>query len=229
MYFTHNDFRNGVVAIRRKGIYVVHNAKWGMYNQDIEHFPSIIVNPPTFLEDYTIKGRRKQEYITLVNMSEPKGGKIIAEIAKRMPKQKFLGVIGAYGDQQIADVPDNLEIMETQNDIKKVLRNTKILLMPSRYESWGKVGVEAMVSGIPVIANPTEGLKESLDYAGLFVERENISAWVSTIESLSDSDAYNKRSELCKLRAKELSPEPQLQKLREFLNDILNDKWKHNL
>ena len=41
--------------------------------------------------------------------------------------------------------------------------------MPSQEETWGRVAIEAISSGIPVIANPTEGLREALDYCGIYI------------------------------------------------------------
>ena len=37
--------------------------------------------------------------------------------------------------------------------------------------------VEALAHGIPVIAHPTPGLRESLGFAGTYVDRDNIDAW----------------------------------------------------
>jgi len=66
--------------------------------------------------------------------------------------------------------------------------------MPSEYESWGRVGVEAMASGIPVIAHPTPGLQESLGDAGVFVDRNDIDGWERAIRRLLTPRAYGTAS-----------------------------------
>lgn len=229
VHFTHSDIRHSVVSVRKKGVYVVHNSKWVIPNCDLDQHPYVIVNPPTFAEDYILKGKKNQEYITLCNLNKNKGGFILVDIALAMPDYKFLAVKGAYGDQ-VKKFPKNVKVIDTQTDIKKVLRQTKVLIMPSQYESWGKLGVEAMVSGIPVVAHPTEGLKESLGDAGIFIHRKDTKAWAQTLTTLmNDEKAYEERSKMCKLRVKELDPIPQLERMQEFLLEILNDKWKHNL
>jgi glycosyltransferase involved in cell wall biosynthesis len=73
------------------------------------------------------------------------------------------------------------------------------------------VAVEAMSSGIPVIANPTPGLKEAMGNAGIFCYREDVSAWVREIKKLTEDESYYKSvSDRCRARAKELDPVPQM-------------------
>jgi glycosyltransferase involved in cell wall biosynthesis len=87
-----------------------------------------------------------------------------------------------------------------------VYARTKLLLMPSDYESWGRVGVEAMASGIPVIAHPTEGLTESLGDAGTFIHRDDIPAWCDAITRLLKPRAWGAASKKAKARSAELDP-----------------------
>jgi glycosyltransferase involved in cell wall biosynthesis len=54
--------------------------------------------------------------------------------------------------------------------MREVYRQTKLLLMPSSYESWGRVAVEAAASGIPTLAAATPGLLEALGDAGTFID-----------------------------------------------------------
>jgi hypothetical protein len=62
--------------------------------------------------------------------------------------------------------------------------------MPSDYESFGRVAMEAAASGIPTIAAPTPGLRECLGDAGTFVELDNVDGWERAIRALLDPDAY---------------------------------------
>lgn len=102
-----------------------------------------------------------------------------------------------------------------------VWARTKLLLMPSSYESYGMVGVEAMASGIPVVANPTPGLKESLSYAGIFPPNSSLRAWRYTIEKLMTDDAlYEKHSKLALQRSKELDPRIELKAMSEKVSQL---------
>jgi tetratricopeptide (TPR) repeat protein len=77
-------------------------------------------------------------------------------------------------------------------------------------ESWGRVAVEAAASGIPAIAVPTPGLKESLGRAGCLMTLD-AAAWSAEIERLfSDENYYRQRSTAALERSAELHPAKQL-------------------
>jgi glycosyltransferase involved in cell wall biosynthesis len=166
--------------------------------------PSTVVYPPTIPDRYSVKTNK--ENITLINMNEAKGGKIFWQLARIFPEKKFLGVRGAYGQQvEYEKELPNVTIIDNTPDIQEIYKKTGIILMPSSYESWGRVAMEASCSGIPVIAAPTPGLKESLDYAGIFAEIDDIAGYVEAIRMLDDEKTYEKYSKLGKKRSKEVA------------------------
>ena len=205
-------------------LYCIANSEWiRKYYSDLG-LPTFVLYPPVSYRDYEVVPTR--EYVTLINVNLNKGGKVLIEIAKRMPDVKFLGVKGAYNKQYLLeDAPSNIVYVGSTPRVKEeIYAKTDILLMPSKEESWGRTAIEAMSSGIPVIAHPTEGLLESCGSAGLFCDREDIDAWVREIRKLkTDSEFYAKKSEECKRRARELDPEPQLAAMAVWLEKI---KWK---
>jgi glycosyltransferase involved in cell wall biosynthesis len=102
-------------------------------------------------------------------------------------------------------------IDNTANMRDDVYAQTRILLMPSDYESWGRVGVEAMASGIPVVAHPTPGLTESLGDAGTFVHRDDTAGWVKAIRSLRSPKNFSAASKAAKARVEQLNTHRDLQ------------------
>lgn len=195
-------------------IYNCHHAKELLkYPQ-----PNIVLHPPV---DY-----RKQDlglnpighrYITLINLNENKGGAILYDIARAMPDKQFLAVRGGYDPQIIEDVP-NVTIVDNTPDIGSIYRQTRVLIMPSGYESWGMCATEAMCNGIPVVCTPTFGLKENCERAGLYVEdRTDIAAWVKHIRKLDDKKYYLSRSKLARERSRELDPQNEYRILSDFV------------
>lgn len=184
--------------------------------------PSIVVHPPVNPEDYKTSHGKS---VTLVNLWEDKGAKVFYELARRMPDIPFIGLKGGYGEQVIEDLP-NVTIMEHTPDIKSVYGQTKVLLMPSKYESFGRVGVEAMASGIPVIAEPTPGLKESLGDAGTFVDRNDIDAWETVLRDTLKPAKYGKLSKAALAQSKALKSisEAQISVVDTFLKELTRVK-----
>lgn len=165
---------------------------------------SVVCHPPTFPSDHRVD--RTGSSITIVNCTQDKGIKTAWRISEQMPDRAFLGVKGGYGHQVIPRTP-NFATIPTTKDMRTVWSQTRVLLMPSNFETWGMVGVEAMCSGIPVIAHPTPGLQESLGDAGIFVDRDDTDGWVAEIERLDDPDEYATASAAARKRVEELVPE----------------------
>jgi len=207
------------VDVRTVNHYCIFNSQWARETIGYKH-PGVILNPPVDYREFAGVDRKKAEYVTLVNVNENKGGRIFPEIAKKLPGISFLGVDGGY-EQQIRDMlVKNIRYVPQHPDIKDILKQTRILLMPSNYESWGLIAIEAAACGIPVIANPTPGLKSSLGDAGIWVEREDVDGWAREITRLQDAKAYAEASAKSLGRAKELDPVPQLEAMEKFLQWI---------
>lgn len=144
----------------------------------------MIVRPPVVVADYETEPGGA---VTLVNLSAKKGADTFYALAERRPDLEFLGVVGGHSTQDIRDVP-NVEIVEHTDDMRAVYARTGVVLMPSEYESWGRVAIEAACSGIPTIAHPTPGLLESLGTTGTFADRESIADWDTALADLIAGD-----------------------------------------
>jgi hypothetical protein len=182
----------------------------GHFRANVVPFPSSIIRTsvvrPLMQESKVRMDVQPQgEYITLVNANVNKGVHQFIEIAKRLPSRKFLAVRPYYGELWVPPSPSNIEWVPFDDDIRTILKRTRILVMPSYYESFGRIAVEAMYNGIPVLyskplPNPkqpsgtTEGLHAWISPAGVSCERENIDEWMSAITTLDDQDVYTARS-----------------------------------
>lgn len=200
---------------------LVINTDWIANEEGFKDFPhpKIVVNPPVDPGEYkTNRGK----CVTLVNLWEDKGAAIFYHLARKFPGIPFLGVKGGYGIQEIEELP-NVTIMDHTSNMKDVYSQTKVLIMPSKYESFGRVGVEAMASGIPVLAHPTEGLRESLSNAGTFASRETPEEWETALRELLKPAKYGKMSKLALARSAELDKNriSQLLVVEPFFNELI--------
>lgn len=161
---------------------VVFNSSW-LQRASEWTGPSVVQHPPIEPERYrTTPG----ESITLVNLTEQKGSNTLVALARRFPEKSFLGVRGGWGEQLRQSDLENLRIIGPVDDMREVYSQTRVLLMPSAIESFGRVGIEAAASGIPVIASPIPGIREALGNAALYADRTNVDAWEHHLRSLDD-------------------------------------------
>jgi len=155
------------------------------------------------------------DMITLVNANVNKGVHQFIELAKRMPERKFLGVRPYYGELWLPAAPQNIEWIQFDDDVRNILKRTRILLFPSNYESFGRIAVEAMYNGIPVIyskpatknvgiVGSTEGVEEWILPAGIGCDREVPEQWVDAITALDDQEAYDAKREDVKVHIQEM-------------------------
>lgn len=180
----------------------------------------IVLPPPVFADRYVTVPTGDE--ITLMNLMEAKGGPLFFELARRMPERRFLGVRGAYGKQEIPrDIPSNVTILDNQPDVTEVYRRTRLLLMPSAYESWGRCAVEAAASGIPTIAHPTPGLLESVGPCAVFCDRDDVDQWVRAIREFDSRGEYVRAGDRAMRRVVELDPTSGLLEVEAALEGVM--------
>lgn len=172
VHWVHNHAQLGYWNVPpHKAQLVVFNSNWIAMNETYKNEPwpgrSVIIHPIIEPEKYKCERGTK---ITFCNPTEGKGVETVHALAESMPDYEFLIVEGIYGeqvappnlsDEWVKNHP-NIEHMRNTPDFREVLRKTKVLLMPSNYESYGRCAVEAACAGIPSIVHPTQGLWEAL-------------------------------------------------------------------
>lgn len=230
LFIMHNTHRNTMIEQISHRSILCFNSR---YTQDVpwyNHKDSVIVNPPVPYEYYATK-RGGGRFITLINHCKAKGSDMFYKLAEMLPQYEFMAVRGGYMHQEKERL-DNVTFKENTPQIQKQYQITKILLMPSEYESWGRTAIEAACSGIPTIANPTPGLKESLGEAGIYHRLGDVEGWAESIKKLmDDKDYYKERSQLARDRAKELdgSFDSQMHDLVELMGKAIARKVKNEL
>lgn len=227
VFIQHNNFPDNSNILLESPDLVVFNTQWVAEGWGKHARRSLVVHPPVWADDHAAT---PGDHVTMINMNRDKGALIFYQLAKRFPHIPFLAVLGSHGPQmvpadpyakrypelEIADytnIPANVEIAPQTTDMKRdVWSRTRVLVVPSIYESYGMVAAEAMASGIPVVASPTPGLRESLGIAGIFASRTQIANWVYHLRKLLERrEDYAAASRRCLLRSAALDPKPELE------------------
>lgn len=143
--------------------------------------------------------------VMLLNCNENKGGSLLVELAQSMRDVQFVGVRGAYSEQLSADLP-NLRYIPLQEDPIPIYQMASIILMPSKSESWGRVALEAMATGVPVIVSTAGGLRECTSGAAAgYCRFDDAGCWAEQIRRLlNDGFAYRQAVEAGQRRIEDL-------------------------
>lgn len=223
VYLTHNDMDINMLPLKLQPDLVIHNSDWVAESLSRFRAPKAqtVIHPPLDCERHRVQ--TTGDCVTLINFNEHKGGKIFHRLAAQMPDVQFLAVTGGHGIQVPMPKLPNLAVVRHDPDLKPVWSKTRLLLMPSIYESYGLTGIEAGCSGIPTLANSTPGLRESLGPAGLFVmERENLNEWEVAIRALlTETEYYEQASMASRANSERLCTQTQLD-LSRFVSEIEN-------
>lgn len=191
--YMHNN-NGSAFARERKELGVIYNSYFTkrQIKKDFEGNKNALVRPLLNLP----QGNSNGKYVTLINLNENKGGLLLRQIAEELPNVQFLGITGGYGKQFI-EQPDNVTIMEPVKNMADVYNKTALLLCPSKYESYGRTGAEAIGFNIPVLySEKNTAYSEVVGFAGEGVEdRNNVNSWVKGVKwILNNLDHYKSRT-----------------------------------
>ena len=137
-------------------------------------------------------------FVTFVNPVPEKGVELAIAIAKACPQIPFQFVEGWRHSRTepeeligaLAAVP-NVRLRPWQADMRGIYSSTKILLVPSQWqEGFGRVIIEAQISGIPVMASSRGGCPEAVGDGGIVLAADAPAKdWAAVLESLWDDEA----------------------------------------
>ncbi|MEL7362760.1 MAG: glycosyltransferase, partial [Bacteroidota bacterium] len=110
--------------------------------------------------------RHDRGFITLINPCTIKGISIFSELARSLPELPFAAV-PTWGttseDLQRLAAIENVTLLSPVDDVREIFRQTRLLLVPSLCgEAYGRVAVEALVDGLPVLVSDFGGLREAV-------------------------------------------------------------------
>ncbi len=178
---------------------------------------SRIFHPVALLDDFAVKS--SGEYVTFINPIPIKGSDIFFSIAESMPDKKFLVVGGAGEVAERAAKAGNMTHIPRAADMRDVYRKTRILLVPSTwYEPFGRVALEAGISGIPCIGSNRGGLADAIGGGILIDDICDIRKWSEAIETVDS--AYRKFSSSARKHASQFTKARQMKRFYGFLGSL---------
>jgi glycosyltransferase involved in cell wall biosynthesis len=181
--------------------------------------------------NYEIQGHEPSfdGFITFVNPIPLKGVKVVLELCKKMPNEKFLILSGGWGGAhvteahtwrtELAKLP-NVVLAKFRNDIRDIISMTKILLVPSiAAETFGRVVIEFQLNGVPAIVSNRGSLPHTVGRGGIVVLENEVTAYEKAIQEYNDQNFWREHSVLARENARkdEFSAEVNFKELRKHL------------
>jgi glycosyltransferase involved in cell wall biosynthesis len=122
---------------------------------------------------------------------QQKGFDILLQAVNLIPHIDFRLNIAGYGSDEIALkqlAKDNskVQFVGAIKDVPAFLSKCDLVIIPSRWEPWGNVCLEAKASGKPVIATAVDGLVEQLQQCGVLVPTEDPQALAAAITQVCE-------------------------------------------
>ena len=234
----YNAIRDNTSNSWKEMLFFINNKMESNFRKNIVPWPSSIVRTdvvrPILHEDkIRMDPFPSGDMITLVNANINKGVNQFIELAKRMPDRKFLGIFPYYGELWVPPCPSNIEWIRFDDDIRNVLARTRILLLLSFYESFGRIAVEAMYNRIPVIystsvpnAPPpgtTEGVEEWITPAGIGCNRDRPEQWMDAIVSLDNPETYAARQDMCKAKVDSMNLFTEASRIADKVEEFVKE------
>lgn len=206
-HYVHNDAQlvyHGVTPARWRAALVVWNSRW-LADPDWTG-RSLTVNPPVWPDWYRDRHRPgPRDAVLFVNPMEAKGAATVWRLAERMPRRPFVVVAGGYGTPLNPPTElRNVERLPNKPGLDHGFRRARLVVMPSHYESWGRVAIEAATLGIPSVCADTPGLVET-GIGWTYLRHDDVAGWARAIDALDDPDVYRLACDAARDRADRLA------------------------
>ena len=194
--------------------YAIYNTQtaakqWGEPN-------ALVVHPP--INKISTNTSTNGDAYTLLSSLRNKGVQVVLDLAKLYPDKRFIIVRSpaepTHGIPNLEEQAAKLANVElhprvSPEEVYKYLEQTRILLVPSMYETYGMSAIEAAGFGIPSIHVDTPHVREGIGDAAILIKPLDLDGAASGIDLIESN--YDSYSDAARIRA-------------EFIHDRQNDE-----
>ena len=133
------------------------------------------------------------------SFSEQKNHRLMLEIMEKLPGKYHLILLGEGKLKeeietvaQDKELSDRVHFLGFRKDVANVIKTSDVVVIPSKWEGFGLIAVEAMAAGKPVVCADVPGLSEVVGECAIKIQGENVMDYISGIQSLENMEDYQK-------------------------------------
>lgn len=122
---------------------------------------------------------------------------------------------------------DNVTLVgqKTKKEISEMLQQSDVFVLPSRNENFSVAVLEALASGLPVVASICGGIRECIDERnGLLFPVDDVDALADALKRMHQNYEKYNREQIAADYKERFSPEVIAQKLIDVFEDVLENK-----
>jgi len=188
---------------------------------------ALVVHPP--ISEIPSNTSTNGDAYTLLSSLRNKGVQVVLDLAKIHPDKRFIIVRspaepthGIKNLEEIAAALPNVELHPrvSPEDVHKYLKQTRVLLVPSSYETYGMSAIEAAGFGIPSIHVDTPHVREGIGDAAVLIKPLSLVEASKGIVSIEDE--YQRYSDNARSRAEWIHArqEQEFNNLANFMENL---------
>jgi glycosyltransferase involved in cell wall biosynthesis len=164
-------------------------------NKNIFSIPNL-VNEKLFYYDRKIQKNKKFTFISVAGLIPLKGIDILINAFKKLIDKNIDAKLIIIGDGSDTDklkklstklkLNDKVDFlgMKSREEVAKYMKSSHVFILPTKYEAFGVVFIEALSCGLPVVSTKNSGGPDSIvnKKNGLLVEIDNVEELANAME-----------------------------------------------
>lgn len=173
---------------------VKKNKKYKIINNGIDL--NIFLNSkPCDIKKISDKLNSEDKILCMIgSFTEQKNHELVIKIIKKLPCNYKLILLGEGPlKEKISnmikkeELQDRVIVLGFRRDVASIIKASDVVVIPSRWEGFGLVAVEALACGKKVVCSNVAGLSEVVGNVGIKISGENADAYAEKIISIIDN------------------------------------------
>lgn len=197
---------------------------------------ALVVHPP--INPMPSDTKTGGDAYTVLSSLRNKGVEVVLSLAKIYPDKRFIIVRSpaepTHGlpdiEQRVANLPNvELHPRVPPEEVHKYLKQTRILLVPSRYETYGMSTIEAAGYGIPTVHVDTPHVREGIGDGAILVPPMDVAATAAGIDTIEKNYALYSLNARKRAEWLEVRQQIEMERFAEFMDNIkpLSEKERY--